>query len=112
MAVASPVRSNHVESGVGDRQHHFSPAVRELRKSVQEYDAGTSIGLEACLQDKHRDAVDICNKSGSYARWEELRNCTVLLQCPSVLPSDRGLTALARMDPFQRARSALLYLLV
>jgi len=85
-AIAPPVGSYHMESGLADRQHYFSPAVSKLGKSVQEYDAGAFIGLEACLQHVHSYSVDIFDEPGADTRWE---NCGTVRYCFSILLSPR-----------------------
>jgi hypothetical protein len=70
--VASPVRSNYVKPGLGDRQHYLSPAIRELRKSVKQHNAGPVLHLEARLEDMHSETVNIVDEARAYAGRE---NC-------------------------------------
>src|SRR5207244_11309821 len=48
--VSSQVGSDDVKAGRGDRQHHLSPAVGELRVAVQEDDTRPALDLEDGLQ--------------------------------------------------------------
>jgi hypothetical protein len=51
-----------VKASGGDGQHHLSPAIRELWKSVKEQNARTTLDLEACLKDVHPETVDIIDE--------------------------------------------------
>ena len=69
--VAPLVRRDHVKPRLCERQHHLSPAVRELWEAVQQQDAGPVAGrnaaVEAGLQHMHAEAVDVVDEAGAYA---------------------------------------------
>src|SRR6476620_5368219 len=63
--VAAMIRCHHVVAGLGQRQHHLAPAIRQLRITMhQEHQWPTAL-LEASLQDMHGDAVVVVYESGS-----------------------------------------------
>jgi hypothetical protein len=61
--MAPPVWSNHMKPRRGEGQHHLSPAVGKLRKSVKEQDARPALPLEARLQHMHPETVDVIDEA-------------------------------------------------
>jgi hypothetical protein len=47
----------------GDRRHHLSPTVGELRKSVKEQDTGSVLHFEARFEHMHPEAVDVIDEA-------------------------------------------------
>ena len=68
--VAPLIGSNNVKPRRRDGQHQLPPAVRELRESVQEQDAGPPRALVTGLQHVHREAVDVLHETGAYTGRE------------------------------------------
>ena len=63
--VAAMIRRHHVVAGLGQRQHHLAPAIRQLRIAVhQEHEWPPGL-LEAGLQDVHGDAVVVVHEAGA-----------------------------------------------
>ena len=71
--VTSEIWSDDVKPRRGDRQHHLSPAVRELRKTVNEKDGGPIPDLEAPLEHVHPEAVDVVDEARAEARRKNRR---------------------------------------
>ena len=64
--IASLVRSDDVKARRSNGQHHLSPAVRELRKAVQEQDTGAIAAFETRLQQVHGETVDAFHDPRAY----------------------------------------------
>jgi hypothetical protein len=62
-----------VKASVGERHHHLSPAVGQLRKAVQEEDAGPRASVEPGFQDVNPDAVDVVHDPRTNPAREHVR---------------------------------------
>src|SRR5262249_16860689 len=75
-AIAALVRSDHVITGLRDRQHDLAPAVCKLGKSMEQEHAGTAFVLEAGFEDVNRESVDVLHEPRADAGGQRVRAIT------------------------------------
>jgi hypothetical protein len=63
-AVAPLIRRHDMKPGRGERQHHLSPGIGELRKAVEEQDQRPARRPVAGLQQVHVQAIDVPHEAG------------------------------------------------
>ena len=58
-AKAATVRGDHIITRGGHGRHHLAPAIGKVRKTMKHQHQRPARRLKACLQDVHRQAIDV-----------------------------------------------------
>ncbi len=117
-AIAALIGRDHVITGLRDRQHHFAPTVRKLRKAMQQQHARSSRRLVARLQDVHPQTVDVVDKAradaprqGILGITSELTHCFISVTLLSLGAGGLSFRSVKRCRPapLERDRRMIRY---